>query len=249
MDNNNKINIGDMNKDLHMTVEYMLRGMTNEIIAWAAFADRHTPNNVNSDADSVNPEHLELLNTIEKDVKKKIINNINDFNFSTYDSAEKSINLFLVAFLSVKENKNLGRLVNHEKFTFILMAAAVILYREASLFAFANSHYHVAIRLYSLSRDVNSQIQFVNKQFMENFKQELSRRNKKPNDARWQGHVEQLRRKYLKLDEHRQDEIGEYLTINDATTWIYINHNKEELTFDTIRGHVSKARKGIFTNK
>lgn len=244
-----EVNLENMNKNLHMTIDYLIRGITNEVIASAAFVDRNNPSK-SLDSDSIKPEYLVLLNDIEEDIKRHIRNNINSFDFSTYDSASNSINSFLTAFLSKEENEKFVNMVlNHEKGTFLFMASAVILYREASSLAFVNSHYHVAIRLYGLCRDLQSQIQFTNKQFMENFKQELSRRNKKPNEARWKGHVEQLRRKYLKLDEHRQDEIGEYLTINDATTWIYINHNKEKLKFDTIRDHLSKARKGIFTNK
>ena len=71
---------------------------------------------------------------------------------------------------------------------------------------------------------------------------------KKANDARWQGHVEQLRRKYLELDKNRQGELGKKLTIKAVATWIYEYHNEHDLEFETIRNHLSKARKGIFIN-
>ncbi|WP_333954833.1 hypothetical protein [Psychrobacter sp. S4(2024)] len=71
---------------------------------------------------------------------------------------------------------------------------------------------------------------------------------KKAADARWQGHVEQLRIKYLELDQSRQNELGKNLTIKAVANWIYEYHNDQDLEFETIRDHLSKARKGVFTN-
>ena len=245
-----KNNLERMNKDLHMTIEHTLKELTNEIIAWAAFADRHNPNDVKLDTDLANTEYLELLNTIETDVKKHIKININNFDFSTYYSTEDSINSFLTAFLSESENREFVNIIlNHKKNTFLFMAAATILYREASLLAFANSHYYMAMRLHNLCKGLHSQMEFANLQFMENFKQELSRRNRKPNDVRWKGRVEKLRRKYLELDERRRNEMGNDISIKKVATWIHQYHNKEDLEFETIRDHLSKARKGVFTNK
>lgn len=71
---------------------------------------------------------------------------------------------------------------------------------------------------------------------------------KKANDARWQGHVEQQRRKYLELDKQRQIELDKKLSIKDVAMWIYSNRNEFDVEFETIRDHLSKARKGEFTN-
>lgn len=68
------------------------------------------------------------------------------------------------------------------------------------------------------------------------------------NEARWQDVVEQLRRKYLELDKQRQSELGKKLTIKSVATWIYEHHNQDDLVYETIRDHLSKARKGEFTN-
>ncbi len=76
----------------------------------------------------------------------------------------------------------------------------------------------------------------------------LKNRAKKANDSRWQGHVEQLRRNFLELDDRRQSEQGKKLTIKAVATWIYQHHNEHDLEYETIREHLSKARKGIFTN-
>ena len=80
----------------------------------------------------------------------------------------------------------------------------------------------------------------------------ISLRNKQKsiiaNEARWQGHVEKRRRSYLELDKRRQAELGKKLSIKYSATWIYEHHNESNLQYETIREHLSKARKGIFTN-
>ncbi|MDN5620360.1 MAG: hypothetical protein L0G63_07780 [Psychrobacter sp.] len=77
---------------------------------------------------------------------------------------------------------------------------------------------------------------------------DINKRTQKANEARWQGHVEQQRRKYLELDKQRQSELGKDLTIKSVATWIYERHNQDDLEYETIRDHLSKARRGIFTN-
>lgn len=77
---------------------------------------------------------------------------------------------------------------------------------------------------------------------------DISKRVQKANEARWQGHVEQQRRKYLELDKQRQSDLGKKLTIKSVATWIYEHHNQNNLEYETIRDHLSKARKGEFTN-
>lgn len=76
----------------------------------------------------------------------------------------------------------------------------------------------------------------------------IKKRMATANEARWQGHVEQQRRKYLELDKLRQSELGKKVTIKSVATWIYEHHNQDDLEYETIRDHLSKARKGIFTN-
>lgn len=78
---------------------------------------------------------------------------------------------------------------------------------------------------------------------------DISRRTQLANKARWEGHVEQLRRRYLELDKQRQGESSKQLTIKSVATWIERYHNPENLELETIRNHLSKARKGIFTNE
>ena len=78
---------------------------------------------------------------------------------------------------------------------------------------------------------------------------DITQRTQKANDARWEGHVEQQRRKCLELDKQRQSKLGKNLTIKAVATWIYEHHNQEDLEYETIRNHLGKARKGIFTNE
>ena len=70
----------------------------------------------------------------------------------------------------------------------------------------------------------------------------------KANEVRWQGHVEQQRRKYLEMDQERQSLLGKKLAIKDVAMWIYNNRNESDAEYETIRNHLSKARKGVFTN-
>jgi len=70
----------------------------------------------------------------------------------------------------------------------------------------------------------------------------------KANEVRWQGHVEQQRRKYLEMDQERQSLLGKKLAIKDVAMWIYNNRNESDSEYETIRNHLSKARKGVFTN-
>lgn len=78
---------------------------------------------------------------------------------------------------------------------------------------------------------------------------DISRRTQKANEARWQGHVEQQRRKYLELDIQRQSDLDKKLSIKDVAMWIYNNRNEFEVEYETIRDHLSKARRGVFTNE
>ena len=77
---------------------------------------------------------------------------------------------------------------------------------------------------------------------------DITKRARAANDGRWQGHVEQLRRKYLELDESRQGNADRKPTIKAVAQWIYQHHNEQDLELETIRDHLSKARRGIFTN-
>lgn len=77
---------------------------------------------------------------------------------------------------------------------------------------------------------------------------DITRRTQRANEARWQGHVEKQRQKYLELDRQRQRDLGKKLSIKDVAMWIYNNRNEFEVEYETIRNHLSKARKGEFTN-
>lgn len=77
---------------------------------------------------------------------------------------------------------------------------------------------------------------------------DINKRTQKANEVRWQGHVEQQRRKYLELDKQRQKDLGKKQSIKDVAMWIYNNRNEFEVEYETIRDHLSKARKDIFTN-
>lgn len=60
---------------------------------------------------------------------------------------------------------------------------------------------------------------------------------------RWGNHVPNLRHKYLKIFQEQG-----FTTYAKCAMWIYENDNEENLDFDTIRKHLSKADKKNFTN-
>ena len=104
---------------------------------------------------------------------------------------------------------------------------------NASFFYGANIQYSEPIAMEKMQEIINT---------------DVAQRAYRATEARWQGHVEQLRRKYLELDKNRQNELSKKLTIKAVATWIYEHHNEHDLEYETIRDHLSKARKGIFTN-
>lgn len=125
----------------------------------------------------------------------------------------------------------------------------ILLYRELGRWAFYNGAYETGISYNSVALLIyggaTAQTNFDPSEYIEN---ELYSRAKKANEARWQGHVEKLRRKYLELDQSRQGNADRKPTIKAVAQWIYQHHNEEELELETIRDHLSKARRGIFTN-
>tara|TARA_R110002020_G_scaffold273609_3_gene488795 strand:- start:711 stop:1457 length:747 start_codon:yes stop_codon:yes gene_type:complete len=237
-----------LNRDLSTVTCHIFSQPTNEFIAWAAFRDRNEslqdPNKEIAD-----PYYLKLVDDIELETKKYIENNVKDIDFSSYEKAKNSIQLSIQEFISEEYKSKLENLFYKEKRSpFITVALVIVAYREFALLAFLNLNYLVAMELHKYSNEVHTHTIYSKVLFVDHFKQEMSFKNKKGNDARWQGRVESLRRKYLELDTKRQSELGKKLTIKAVATWICNYRNPEELEFETIRDHLSKARKGIFTN-
>ncbi len=244
----NDTSIDKLNRDLSTVTCHIFSQPTNEFIAWAAFRDRNEslqdPNKEIAD-----PYYLKLVDDIELEAKKYIENNVKDIDFSSYGKAKSSIQLSIQKLISEEYKSKLANLFyKKKKSPFITVALVIVAYREFAILAFHNLNYLVAMELHKYSNEVYTHTIYSKVLFIDHFKQEMSVKNKKGNDARWDGHVEYLRRKYLELDTKRQSELGKNLTIKDVATWIHDHHNPEEVVFETIRDHLSKARKGIFTN-
>ena len=248
MKKKNDTSFDRLNRDLSTVTCHIFSQPTNEFIAWAAFRNRNErlqdPNKEIAD-----PYYLKLVDDIELEAKRYIENHVKNIDFSSYEKAKKSIQLSIQEFISEEYEFKLANLFYKEKKSpFITVALVIVAYREFALLAFRNSNYLVAMELHQYSNEAYTHTIYSKVIFMDHFKQEMSFKNKKGNDARWKGSVESLRRKYLDLDTKRQSELGKKLTIKAVAIWIHDHHNPEELEFETIRDHLSKARKGIFTN-
>ena len=254
----------DVNNDLHLTIARNLLFPLNEIVAWAIFGDSTflVPEesliysnyaDLSLDTDIINSKHLELMNNIEQDIKQQIDKNADNVDFSTRDSANKDIKKILDDFLP-RKYKELGILVFKKNTRFkgapIWWAALVIAYREVAFFAFKNGSYYVAIQLHEFCKDCQAQMMFKNVAFDKDHKNKLSGINRAGGLALWGDSVENQRRRYLELDEQYQKDTGEKLKIK-AMAWLIYNQGNNEFNmgFETIRDHLSKARREIFTNK
>ncbi len=258
---NKDITMEDMNEDIYLAMANSLRFPLNEIVAWAIFGDSTFIDesdllysnyaDLSLDNNIINSEHLDLMNDIEQDIKKYIDENALNVDFSTIDSATKSIEGILTRFLLVK-NKELTSL--HQKNSVfkgfsIWWGALVIAYREMAIFAYKNGKYYVAMQLSEFCKECQSQMMFKNVAFIKAYQKKLSARNKIGGNAKWKNTVEKQRRRYLELDHQYQKETGVKLSIQDMAVLIYNNNDNEfNVTFETIQGHLSKARKGVFTN-
>ncbi|WP_201624059.1 hypothetical protein [Psychrobacter immobilis] len=259
MTNNKNITMEDINKNLHATIKLNLLSPKNEIVAWAVFDNRTlTESNVPSyssyaeldmNSSSINSAHIELMDSIEEDIKQLIDESIHSVDFSTMDSTYKSINKILDIFLP-KKYKELTSLSFKENSFFkdapIWWAAIVIAYREMALFAFVNDNFYLAIYLNEFCKECQLQMVFKNLAFIKDYQKKLSAMNKKASDARWQPHREDKRKRkmqYLKI----MKEQG-FSTYTDAATYIKQNiETGKKPSFPTVCRLLSEADKGIFS--
>ncbi len=251
----------DVNKNIYLTMASSLRSPLNEIVAWAVFGDSTFVNknamlysnyaDINLDNALINESHLELMNTIEQDIKKCIDENTDSVDFSTIHSTNEGVNNILDKFLPDKYEE-LTSLLRQKDSIFkglpIWWAALVIAYREIAIFAFKNGSYYLAMQLSEFCKECQSQMMFKNIAFIQAHKKKLSNRNKIGGITRWENSVEQQRLKYLEIDRLYSKKLGRKTSIKDVAEFIYFNHNDFNMGFDTIRDHLSAARKGVFTN-
>jgi hypothetical protein len=171
-------------------------------------------------------------------------------NYKTMDRIALGEQLYFVNqdkdFLAVlAENK-------HTNFHPVIIFKALYTSMLAQLYTLAEREDDALSSLMNASYFYGAEIQFsapvTEQQAQSLIEIDISKRVQKANEARWQGHVEKQRRKYLELDKQRQSDLGKKLTIKSVATWIYEHHNQDDLEYETIRDHLSKSRRGIFTN-
>ena len=151
-------------------------------------------------------------------------------NYKTMDRISLCEQLYLANqdkdFLAVlAENKNTN-------FHPIIIFKALYNSILAQLYALADREDDALSSLMNASFFYGAEIQFsapITEQQAKNLIDiDISKRTQKANEARWQGHVEQKRRKYLELYKQRQSELGKKLTIKFVATWIYEHHNLDD---------------------
>jgi hypothetical protein len=189
---NKKISMEDVNKDIYLAMANSLQFPLNEIVAWAIFGDSTFVNenallysnyaDITLDNALINKTHLELMNTIEQDIKQCIDENTDSVDFSTMNSTEDGINNILDKFLPAK-CQELTLLLCQKDSTFkgfsIWWAALVIAYREMAIFAYKNGSYYLAMQLSESCKECQSQMMFKNIAFIEAYKKKLSKDRKK----------------------------------------------------------------------
>lgn len=129
-----------------------------------------------------------------------------------------------------------------DKLFLIYRMFTIVLYRELSVILFATGHFEKSLKMQCL---VNRQyealqiwltgeygIDFINTEKL------LTEINAKKARKRWGDKVEQQRQRYLQ----HYKEKG-FTTYKACAMWIWENDNPENLDFDTIRNHLSKADK------
>lgn len=180
-----------INKSLHATMRLNLRYPINEIVAWGIFGDgtflkpdqllysNYSESNI--ETVSLNPDHIELINNIEEDIKKIIAENSHKVDFSTMSSTQRGINKILDKCIKIKL-KDLAPQLFEKKTVFkgypIWWASLIISYREMAIFAFNNGNYYVAIQLNEFCRDCQARMVFRNVVSVEDHKKELSKKFK-----------------------------------------------------------------------
>lgn len=181
----------DVNKDIYLAMANSLKFPLNEVVAWAIFGDStFVAENANLysnyaglslDNTLINKSHLELMNTIEQDIKQCIDENTDRINFSTINSTNEGINNILDKFLPAKCQELtllLCKKGNAFKGFPIWWAALVIAYREVAIFAFKNGSYYLAMQLSESCKECQSQMMFKNIAFIKAYQEKLSKEQK-----------------------------------------------------------------------
>ena len=189
---NKKISMEDVNKDIYLAMANSLKFPLNEIVAWAIFGDSTFVNenaklysnyaDITLDNALINESHLELMNTIEQDIKQCIDENTDKVDFSTMHSTNEGINNILDIFLPAK-CQELTLLLRQKDSIFrglpIWWAALVIAYRELAIFAYKNGSYYLAMQFSESCNECQSQMMFKNIAFIKAYQEKLSKEQKK----------------------------------------------------------------------
>ena len=190
-DENKKTSIEDLNNNIHLAMLNGLRFPLNEIVAWSIFGDsafvdddaRLYSNYADKSLNKalIEEPHLELMNTIEENIKKCINENTDSVDFSTMANAQSGMNNILDIFLP-GEHETLTSLILQKNSIFkgfpIWWAAVVIAHREMAIFAFMNGSYYLAMQFSEVCREFQTRMMFKNVAFLNEYEKNLSEKYK-----------------------------------------------------------------------
>ena len=270
-DNTESTIMEKINKSPYLTMKQNLSYPINELVAWGVFGDstflesdaflysNYSELDINSA--SMNTAHIELMNSIERDVKQFIADNSYRADLSTKDSTYNSINNLLNDFL-LQKYEDLNSLIKKKNSIFegfvISWAALVIAYREMALFAFANENYYVAMQLNEFCRECQAQMVFKNFAFIEAHRKELSNKYKeigsKGGSKKGVNYREPKERALNYHDKHfgKQLENGKFIYSSAAAARKIVSHfDKIEQSLgyedNSLANIIAKHRKQHFT--
>lgn len=242
------------NKGFYTAFETSINQLTKRRISWAALGVEENAEVIQhcSVSEVERPDWYQFMDKIYKLSAK-------NFNASSayiyWADNEPTINTLshLILDIEHKNNEVYELIKSHPKFQAIKYAIGIYLFKEIALLALRKSLFNIAMHFYTQSHIFLTSLEHQNILNLRAFESKLAdlklKNAKAGGEARWGSHTEELRRRYLELDKKRQKQLGKKLSIKASATWICDHHNPEELELETIRGHLSKARQGIFTNK
>lgn len=262
----------DVNKSPKATMKLNFRYPINEIVAWGIFGDKtflepdaylysnHSESIIR--AASINKAHLELMDSIEQDIKKFISENSHKINFSTIDSTITDIKNILDSFF-LKRNAELTLSITNKNTVFkvldILWATLIIAYREMALFAFDNDNFYVAMQLNESCRECQAQMMFKNIAFIKAYQKKSSEKRKKDGSKGGsQKGINYSKPQQKALDYHDKyldgkNEKGKYVYSNDKASRKIIDYfvdKKEDLGYEvrSLSNIISRHRNKEFND-
>ena len=235
----------DLNDDLYATIKDTIVGVSNLQITWAAFGDRSTFDGEKLISTSAIAKNLNLVNYIESNVIEYFDDNIDEIDFSSYETSFTGLNsLSNNIYQSALEYKidELGSIGKGDKKSLTFQVIKMIAARKSAIIALEKSHYYTAMEFYKRLIEILNVTVSVN----------IYDRSSKAMKGR-----QKASKRWSKHNQTRPEKKKQYLEIMDqenfttfAETAEYIKQHIEtdkKPSYDTIKRWLSQASKGDFS--